>query len=48
MGIPAVRTDGGGCVEVYAIVEGAEERNTYLSVFDGSILRPGSHAVVGT
>ncbi|MDO4429507.1 MAG: hypothetical protein Q4B91_08480 [Atopobiaceae bacterium] len=47
-GIPAAGTDGGGCVEVYATVEDAEERNTYLAGFDGSILRPGSHAVVGT
>lgn len=47
-GIPAAGTDGGGCVEVYATVEDAEERNTYLSAFDGSILRPGSYAVLGT
>lgn len=47
-GIPAAGTDGGGCVEVYATVEDAEERNTYLAGFDGSILRPGSHTVVGT
>lgn len=47
-GIPAAGTDGGGCVEVYATVEDAEERNAYLSNFDGSILRPGSHMVLGT
>lgn len=47
-GIPSAGTDGGGCVEVYATVEDAEERNTYLSAFDGSILRPGSHTVLGT
>lgn len=47
-GIPSVGTDGGGCVEVYATVEDAEERNAYLSAFDGSILRPGSHMVLGT
>lgn len=47
-GIPAAGTDGGGCVEVFANAEDAEERNTYLSAFDGSFLNPGSHAVVGT
>lgn len=47
-GIPAAGTDGGGCVEVYATVEDAEERNAYLSGFDGTILRPGSHTVLGT
>lgn len=47
-GTPSAGTDGGGCVEVYATAEDAEERNTYLSAFDGSILRPGSHAVLGT
>ena len=47
-GIPSTGTDGGGCVEVYATVEDAEERNTYLSAFDGSVLRPGSHTVLGT
>ena len=41
--------DGGGCVEVYANVEDAEKRNTYLSGFDGAgILSPGSHSVLGT
>lgn len=47
-GIPASGTDGGGCVEVYETAQDAEERNTYLSAFDGSILRPGSHTVLGT
>ncbi len=47
-GIPAAGTDGGGCVEVYATVEDAEERDAYLSGFDGTILRPGSHTVLGT
>ena len=42
-------TDGGGCVEVYASVEDAESRNTYLSAFDGTgFLNPGSHEVLGT
>lgn len=47
-GIPAVGTDAGGCVEVYATAEEAEERNAYLASFDGTILNSGSHAVVGT
>ena len=47
-GIPAVGTDGGGCIEVYATVEDAEERNRYLASFDGTILDSGSHSVVGT
>ena len=47
-GIPAVGTDAGGCVEVYATAEDAEERNDYLASFDGTILNAGSHAVVGT
>lgn len=47
-GIPAVGTEGGGCVEVYATVEDAEERDAYLSAFDGSVLDSGSHMVLGT
>lgn len=43
-----VGTDGGGAVEVYETVEGAEARDSYISQFDGTILRPGSHYVVGT
>lgn len=40
---------GGGAVEVYANVEDAEKRNTYLSAFDGAgMLSPGGHKVVGT
>lgn len=42
-------TEGGGCVEVYATVEDAEARNTYLSAFDSSgLLNSGSHKVLGT
>lgn len=40
--------DGGGTVEVFATVEDAEKRNTYLAGFDGSFLSPGSHVVCGT
>lgn len=41
-------TDGGGCIEVYANAEDADERNDYLAAFDGGILASGSHKVVGT
>ena len=41
-------TDAGGAVEVYRSSDEAEARNTYLSAFDGSILAPGSHKVLGT
>ena len=41
-------TDSGGSIEVYSSVEEAENRNSYLSQFDGSILASGSHKVVGT
>lgn len=47
-GIPAAGTDGGGAVEVYATVEDAEKRDTYLAAFDGGFLSSGSHRVVGT
>lgn len=47
-GIPSAGCDGGGCVEVYATEQDAVERDTYLAAFDGSILRPGSHTVLGT
>ena len=40
--------DGGGCIEVFETEEEAEKRNIYLSAFDGTVLRPGSHKVVGT
>lgn len=42
-------TECGGCIEVYASVDDAEKRNTYLSSFDGmGFLDSGSHTVVGT
>ena len=41
-------TDGGGCIEVYATREDAENRNTYLACFDGGAFSSGSHAVCGT
>lgn len=41
-------TDGGGCIEVYANAEDANERNDYLANFDGSVLASGSHKVIGT
>lgn len=47
-GIPALGTDAGGAVEVYATVEDAEARDTYLGAFDGGMLSSGSHTVVGT
>jgi hypothetical protein len=47
-GIVAEGTDGGGCVEVYASVEDATKRDTYLAAFDGGIFASGSHEVLGT
>lgn len=47
-GIPAIGTEGGGAVEVYATAEDAEKRNEYLASFDGGIFASGSHTVVGT
>ena len=47
-GIPAIGTDGGGSVEVYATIEDAQKRDTYLGALDGGILSSGSHTVVGT
>lgn len=41
-------TDAGGSIEVYQNVEDANRRNDYLSSFDGSALRAGSHIVIGT
>lgn len=40
-------TNGGGCVEVFANVSDAAERNAYIGMYDSS-LKPGSHHVVGT
>lgn len=42
-------TDTGGNVEVYKTADEAENRNTYLSAFDGQgFLNPGSHYVYGS
>lgn len=41
-------TDCGGSVEVYNTVEEAEQRNTYLSSFDGGMFSSGSHRIAGT
>ena len=41
-------TDAGGIIEVFWDQADAEKRNSYLAVFDGTILDPGSHVVVGT
>lgn len=41
-------TSGGGCIEVFATTEDANERDTYLAAFDGSVLSSGSHTVIGT
>lgn len=45
-----VGTDGGGAIEIFANVEDAVARDTYIDniVKSGSIARPGSHVVVGT
>ena len=42
------KTDGGGCIEVFANVEDAVKRDSYLELFDGTILDSGSHTIVGT
>lgn len=41
-------TEAGGSIEVYKTKSDATERNEYLSAFDGGVLSPGSHTVVGT
>lgn len=41
-------TDAGGSIEVFRNQADAEKRNSYLAVFDGTILDSGSHVVVGT
>lgn len=43
-----VGTQGGGSIEIYATVEAAEARNTYLGAFDGTSFSAGSHYVIGT
>lgn len=41
-------TIGGGAIEIYATIEEAEARNSYLATYDGTDLDPGSHVVAGT
>ena len=41
-------TDAGGSIEVDKTKSEAKKRNEYLATFDGGILSPGSHTVVGT
>ncbi len=41
-------TDSGGSIEVYNTIEEAENRNSYLSSFDGGIFASGSHNTLGT
>ncbi len=41
-------TDAGGSVEVYETVDGAEQRNSYLASFDGTVFSSGYHMVIGT
>lgn len=41
-------TDAGGSIEVFRNQDDAGKRDSYLAVFDGTILDSGSHAVVGT
>lgn len=41
-------TDAGGSIEVYANVDDAIKRDTYLASFDGGIFASGSHTVIGT
>ena len=41
-------TDAGGQIEVYETAEIAQNRDSYLGSFDGSILANGSHVVLGT
>lgn len=48
MDVIAAGTDCGGSIEVYATVEDAERRETYLSSFDGTPFSSGSHTIVGT
>ena len=40
--------DAGVKIEVFETAEEAEKREAYLSTFDGSPLRPGSHKVIGS
>ena len=46
--VVSMGTVGGGAIEIYATIEEAEARNSYLATYDGTDLDPGSHVVVGT
>ena len=41
-------TSGGGSIDIFTTVEDAQNRNEYLSGFDGGLLDSGYHTVVGT
>ncbi len=41
-------TEACGAIEVYETEEFANNRNDYLSTFDGGILSSDSHRVIGT
>lgn len=41
-------TDCGGSIEIYESRKNAEERCSYLSEFENTILYSGSYAIVGT
>ncbi len=43
-----IGTIGGGSIEVYATVEEAQARDTYLATFDNTPLDCGTHTVIGT
>ena len=47
-GLLDIGTDAGGCIEVYANEDDAENRDMYLSGFDGGFLSSGGHYIVGT
>ena len=40
--------NAGGSIEIYKTDIEAKNRNDYLSLFDGSVLSPGSHIVLGS
>ena len=46
--IIAKGTDAGGCIEVYANKEDAQNRCEYLSSFDDTFVCSGSYAIIGT
>lgn len=41
-------TSAGGCIELYNSEDDAKNRDEYLANFDGGLLDPGYHTVVGT